>query len=325
MTASGGETLRLEVGPDSVGRRLDRFLHEQLPERSRSTLARWIHDGLVTIDGATAPKPGTALRAGVRIEVEIPPPVAVAPQPQAIEIPIVYEDDALVVVDKPIDLVVHPGHGQPDGTLINGLLALGIPLAPAGGTWRPGIVHRLDRDTSGLLVVAKTDAAHRGLSRAFADRRVRKSYRALVWGRPDPDAGTIDRTIGRSRNNPTKMAVQGTRGARRAARTHYATAEALPGFALLDIDLETGRTHQIRVHLQSIHHPIVGDERYGGRSWRGIQDPLKRNAVRRFEGLALHAALLKFAHPVDGRACVFSSALPDRMTRLLQVLRGTAS
>ncbi len=325
MTAEGGETLRLEVGLDSAGQRLDRFLSEQLPDRSRSMLTRWIHDGLVTVDGTAAGKPGTAIRAGSRIVVTVPPPPAGTPLPQAIEIPIVHQDDDLVVVDKPVDLVVHPGHGQPDGTLINGLLGLGIPLAPAGGAQRPGVVHRLDRDTSGLLVVAKTDVAHRGLSRAFAGRLVRKRYRALVWGRPDPETATIDRTIGRSRSNPTKMAVQGTRGTRRAARTHYTTAEALPGFALLDIDLETGRTHQIRVHLQSIRHPVVGDERYGGRSWRGIQDPLKRNAVKRFEGLALHAAELGFDHPVTGRACSFESPLPPRITDLLNVLRGRAT
>ena len=197
-------------------------------------------------------------------------------------------------------------------------------MAPAGGTLRPGIVHRLDRDTSGVLVVAKTDVAHRVLSQAFAERRVRKRYRTLVWGRPNPDEDTIDRGIGRSRNNPTKMAVQGTRGMRRVARTHYRTVEALPGFALLEIDLETGRTHQIRVHLQSIQHPVVGDERYGGRSWRGIQDGLKRTAVKNFEGLALHALELQFEHPVGGRPCSFSAPLPARFARLLDVLRGAA-
>ncbi len=228
-----------------------------------------------------------------------------------------------MVVDKPIRLVVHPGHGQPDGTLINGLLGMGIPLAPAGGARRPGVVHRLDRDTSGVLVVAKTDAAHRRLSRAFAERRVRKRYRTLVWGRPDPADGTIDRGIGRSRNNPTKMAVQGTRGQRRAALTHYKTVESLPGFALLEIDLETGRTHQIRVHLQSIRHPVVGDERYGGRPWRGIQDPLKRAAVKKFEGLALHAFELRFDHPCSGEPCTFASPMPERFKRLLESLRGS--
>jgi 23S rRNA pseudouridine1911/1915/1917 synthase len=142
-----------------------------------------------------------------------------------------------------------------------------------------------------------------------------------VWGRPNPDEGTIDRGIGRSRNNPTKMAVQGTRGLRRVARTHYKTVESLPGFALLEINLETGRTHQIRVHMQSIRHPVVGDERYGGRPWRGIQDPLKRAAVKNFEGLALHALELQFDHPVGGQTCTFTAPLPQRLTQLLDRLR----
>jgi len=324
VTLADGETLRLEVPTEAAGQRLDRFLREKLRDHSRSALIRWIHAGRVTIDGTPAAKPGVAVKAGSRIEVEAPAPRSDAPQPQAIDIPILHQDDDIVVVDKPVNLVVHPGHGQPDGTLINGLLGLGITLAPAGGTVRPGIVHRLDRDTSGVMVVAKTDAAHRALSRAFAERRVRKRYRTLVWGRPDPDEGTIDRGIGRSRNNPTKMAVQGTRGMLRVARTHYRTVESIPGFALLEIDLETGRTHQIRVHLQSIRHPVVGDQRYGGRSWRGIQDMLKRNAVKQFEGLALHSFELQFDHPVGGERCTFHAPMPERLTRLLDALRGTA-
>jgi 23S rRNA pseudouridine1911/1915/1917 synthase len=311
----------LQVPPEAKGQRLDRFLRENLPDRSRSLLSRWIQDNRVSIDGRVAGKPGVALKSGSQIAVEPPPPPADTPQPEDIEIPILYQDDDIVVVDKPINLVVHPGNGQPDGTLVNGLLGLGIELAATGGARRPGVVHRLDRDTSGVLVVAKTDAAHAGLSRAFAERRIHKTYHALVWGRPDPDSATIDRGIGRSRNNPTKMAVQGTRGARRIARTHYKTVESLPGFAHLEIDLETGRTHQIRVHLQSIHHPVVGDERYGGRSWRGIMDPLKRRAVKTFQGLALHAAELRFEHPIDGRSCTYRAELPERMTRLFDALR----
>jgi len=324
VTLAGGDTLRFKVPSEAAGQRLDRFLASTVSDRSRSVWTRWIHDGRVTIDGTPATKPGVVVKAGSRIAVETPAPRADTPQPQTIPIPILHQDDDIIVVDKPVNLIVHPGHGQPDGTLINGLLGLGIPLAPAGGTLRPGIVHRLDRDTSGVMVVAKTDAAHRALSRAFAERRVRKRYRTLVWGRPDPDEDTIDRGIGRSRNNPTKMAVQGTRGMRRVARTHYKTVESIPGFALLEIDLETGRTHQIRVHLQSIRHPVVGDERYGGRSWRGIQDPLKRNAVKKFEGLALHAFELQFDHPLRGEPCTFHSPMPARFARLLDVLRGIA-
>jgi 23S rRNA pseudouridine1911/1915/1917 synthase len=179
----------------------------------------------------------------------------------------------------------------------------------------------LDQGTSGLVVVAKTDAAHRRLSRAFAEREVRKSYRALVWGRPEPAGGVIERPIGRSRGNPTKMAIHGVRGRSRPALTLFRTAETMPGFALLDIDLRTGRTHQIRVHLQSIHHPIVGDERYGGRAWRGVQDPIKRKALRELERLALHAAVLEFPHPCGNRLARFEAPLPDDLVHLLDILR----
>jgi 23S rRNA pseudouridine1911/1915/1917 synthase len=256
----------------------------------------------------------------IHVEVPAPPP----DRPDAEEIPfdIVYQDDDLLVVDKPAGLTVHPGHGCPTGTLVNGLLGRGVRLASIGGPDRPGIVHRLDRDTSGLLVVAKTDSAHHGLSRAFAEREVNKRYRALVWGHPRPPEGVIEQDIGRSRINPTKMAVRSTRGRRRWARTAYSTLESVPGFSLLDVDLTTGRTHQIRVHLESIHHPIVGDERYGGRAWRGVQDPLKRKALREFRHLALHAAKLSFRHPVRGERMRFRSSLPQRIEDLLVVLRG---
>ena len=324
MSDNRGDTIRVEVPVEASGQRLDRFLAGALDVTSRSTWTRWIQEGRVSIDGATAVKPGVAIKPGSRIAVATPPAASDSPQPESIDVPILHQDDDIVVVDKPVDLVVHPGHGQPSGTLINGLLGMRITLAAAAGKPRPGVVHRLDRDTSGVLVLAKTDDAYRALSRAFAARLVRKNYRALVWGRPDPDEGTIDRGIGRSRNNPTKMAVQGTRGTRRVARTHFRTIESMPGFALLDIDLETGRTHQIRVHLQSIRHPVVGDERYGGRPWRGLQDPIKRAAVRKFCGLALHALELRFDHPISGAPCVFRAPLPERFTKLLSVLREPA-
>jgi 23S rRNA pseudouridine1911/1915/1917 synthase len=218
-------------------------------------------------------------------------------------------------------MVVHSGAGCDEGTLVNALLGRGTTLAPAGGVERPGIVHRLDRGTSGLMVVTKTDRAHRALAAAFAERAVRKRYLALVWGRPDPPEGTVERPIGRSRTNPTKMTVGASRGRRRSAVSHYATRESLPGFALLDVEPLTGRTHQIRVHLQSIHHPIVGDERYGGRSWRGVLDPIKRKALREFDRLALHAAALAFRHPTSGRALRFTARRDAQIEALLAVLR----
>jgi 23S rRNA pseudouridine1911/1915/1917 synthase len=181
-------------------------------------------------------------------------------------------------------------------------------------------VHRLDASTSGLIVVAKTDAAFYALGRAFAERAVRKVYHALVWGRPDPPQGLIDRSIGRSRTDPTRMSVHGIRGGR-SARTTYRTIETFSGFAFLEVRIETGRTHQIRVHLQSIHHPVVGDPRYGGEQSRGVQDPRRRNALRSFGRVALHASELSFVHPATGEETTFRSALPPELARLLEILR----
>jgi len=316
-----GQSSSFEVPADAEGSRLDRFLAERLTALSRSAVLRLIRDGAVEVDGARPSKAGLALRPGMRVQVAIPPPDADGPRAEQISIDIVYEDTDLVVVDKPAGLIVHAGHGQPSGTLVNALLGRGVPLAPAGGSSRPGIVPRVDQCAAGLVVVAKNAPAHRALTRAFAERVVRKSYRALVWGRPDPAEGTVERAIGRSRGNPTKMAIRGVRGRSRPALTLYRTVETMPGFALLDVDLRTGRTHQIRVHLQSIHHPIVGDERYGGRAWRGVQDPLKRKALREFERLALHAATLEFPHPSGGRAARFEAPLPAELVGLLDILR----
>lgn len=316
-----GERVSFTVPCGAEGSRLDRFLADQMRGQTRSALRRLILDGRVTIDGRAAAKPGLGLKPGMRVELDVPeaPPAGVLAEKIPIEI--VHEDELLVVVNKPAGLVVHPGHGRRTGTLVGALLGLGVPLAAAGGAVRPGIVHRLDADTSGLLVVAKTDEAHRMLARAFAQRQVRKTYRALVWGHPSPVEGRIDRNIGRSRSNPTRMSVDAARG--RSAATVYRSVETLPGFSLLQLGLETGRTHQIRVHLQSIHHPVVGDTRYGGVQWKGVQDPVKRKALREFRRLALHASDLGFQHPRGGQEVVFHAPLPEDIERLLRVLRGS--
>jgi len=316
-----GKTFELRVPGEAAGQRLDRYLAATVEGVTRAGLTRWIHDQRVEVDGRTAAKPGLLLKPGMTIRVEVPPRPPDRPEPEELAFDIVYQDDDLLVVDKPAGLTVHPGHGRRTGTLINGLLGRGVQLASVGEPDRPGIVHRLDRETSGLLVVAKTDPAHHALARAFADREVDKRYRALVWGHPRPPEGVIDLEIGRSRANPTKMAVRSTRGRRRSAKTRYTTVESVPGFSFLDVDLTTGRTHQIRVHLESIHHSIVGDERYGGRAWHGVQDPLKRKALREFEFLALHAAKLSFNHPSSGEKMRFRSSLPQRFEDLLTVLR----
>jgi 23S rRNA pseudouridine1911/1915/1917 synthase len=316
----GERTLRLRVASERAGERLDRYLVAELPGCTRSALRRLILDRRVDVDGAPAAKPGLALAAGACVEVRLPAPADTSPAAQAIALHVVYEDEDVIVVDKPAGLVVHPGHGQRDGTLVNALLGRGTPLAAVGGPARPGVVHRLDRGTSGLLVVAKTDRAHHALVAAFAARAVDKRYLALVWGRVDPPAGTIERAIGRSPVDRLKMSVATAHGAR-AAVSHYRTLEALPGFSLLEVRPVTGRTHQIRVHLQSLHHPVVGDTRYGGRRFRGVVDPRKRAALAGFDRLALHAAELAFPHPRDGKTLRLSAPLPAQIEVLLRALR----
>jgi 23S rRNA pseudouridine1911/1915/1917 synthase len=313
------EQIRLRVPAAVAGSRLDRHLADTLAGHTRSAVRRLILDGRVTVDGVPAAKSGVALEEGMEIVVRLPPPRSDRPLAEAIPLDVVHEDEALLVVNKPAGLVVHPGHGQREGTLVNALLGRGTQLSPRGAPDRPGIVHRLDRETSGLLIVAKTEASHAALSEAFTRREIRKRYDALVWGRPDPEEGVIEKTIGRSRSNPVKMAISG-RGSREAV-TRYVTRERLTGFTRLTLHPVTGRTHQIRVHLQSIHHPIVGDTRYGGRMWKGVRDPIKRKALRQFDRLALHASHLAFEHPAGGRPIELSAPIPEEFEALLATLR----
>jgi 23S rRNA pseudouridine1911/1915/1917 synthase len=310
--------LRLTVGGAEAGQRLDHWLAARLPGQTRSAMQRLIRAGKVRVDERTASKPGLVLDAGREVAVELPPEPAAALAPEEIPLTILYEDGDLLVIDKPADRVVHPGHGCREGTIVHALLGRGTPLASVGAPERPGIVHRLDRGTSGVLVVAKTDTAHLALARAFADREVDKRYTAVVWGHPRPASGTIDRPIGRSRTDRTRMSVASARG--RGACTRYRTVQSLPGFALLDVAPRTGRTHQIRVHLQSIGHPIVGDERYGGCGWKGLADPRKRRAVREFGRLALHASRLALTHPASGEPMTFEAPLPAEFRSLIAAL-----
>jgi 23S rRNA pseudouridine1911/1915/1917 synthase len=238
--------------------------------------------------------------------------------PEAIALTIVYEDDDLLVVDKPAGMVVHPGAGNETGTLVHALLARPGPLALTGAPKRPGIVHRLDKGTSGLLIVARNDAAHRALVEQFRERSVDKFYEAIVWGRPRVAGGTIETRIGRDPVHRLKMSARSPNG--RPAVTHWRVLATVPGFAHLELKIETGRTHQIRVHLQSLGHPVVGDERYGGASWRGVADPARRQAIRRLDHPALHARRLSFDHPRTGRRLSFESPLPDDLVRLFAEL-----
>ncbi len=313
------ESLSLVVDVDAKGQRLDRWLAARLPALSRSRIQALIADGHVRLDGDT-PVPSRRLRPGQAVSVRVPPAVPAVPRAEDIPVRILHEDDRLLVVDKPAGLVVHPGAGAATGTLVNALLHLLPDLSGVGGVLRPGIVHRLDKGTSGLMVVAKDDAAHRALARQFASRTVDKEYLAIVLGVPRAAAAVIDRPIGRDPVRRQRMSVAARRG--RAAVTRYAMVEALDGAALLRVRIETGRTHQIRVHLASLGHPVAGDETYGGRRTPPSKRAGSRRALLALTRPALHAARLGFVHPSSGQRLTFESPLPEDLQETLTTLRG---
>lgn len=319
--AGGAGRHAYEVAADHDGVRLDRVLAE-LSELSRSRLKALIEAGEVAVAGVVVTDPSRKVRDGERIVLEVPPPAPAEPEPQDIALAVVYEDDDLVVVDKPAGLVVHPAPGNPDRTLVNALLHhCRGGLSGVGGVARPGIVHRLDKDTSGLLVAAKTDRAHQGLARLFHDHDLERGYMAVVWGRPGLPSGTVDTAIGRSPANRKKMAV--VRSGGRRAVTHWRLERAVGSKAsLIDCRLETGRTHQIRVHLAHIGHPVVGDPLYGGRVNNRLDSapPEVRDRIAAYPGQALHAYLLGFVHPVSGEKLRFQSDLPPKIKALLSNL-----
>jgi 23S rRNA pseudouridine1911/1915/1917 synthase len=300
----------LTVEQDQDGIRLDHFLTTCLPDQSRSSVQRLIKEGRVTGPGGSL-RPSTAVRAGQVFDVEIEAPVAPIAEPEEIPLRIVYEDRQLVVLDKPAGMVVHPGAGHSGGTLVNALLHHVKDLSGIGGELRPGIVHRLDRGTSGLMVIAKSDAAHQELSRQFSDREVEKEYIALVWG--VVQAGRrIDAPIGRDPGDRQKMSTRARRA--RSAVTRVTWARHYKGVSLLKVAIATGRTHQIRVHLSAIGHPIVGDPTYGGVHRRTASH---LRAVQRLERPFLHSAHLAFTHPGDGRRVEFDSPLPLELQAVL--------
>ncbi len=313
------EPARLVVAPEQEGLRLDRFVAEARREWSRSQIARWIRDGLVTRNGAAA-KPGALLRAGDVVEVSPPAAAPSTLTPQAIPLDVLYEDDYLIVVNKPPGLVIHPAAGNPDGTLVNALLAHCHDLSGVGGVERPGIVHRLDKDTSGVLVAAKSDAAHRALALAFRWRTTDKRYLAVVYGAMSAREGVVDRPIARHPSERKRMAVV---PGGRPARTLWTLREALGGTSLVECRPVTGRTHQIRVHLAHIGHAVVGDPVYAGRQWRGLE-PQAAAACRAFPRQALHAWRLTIVHPGSGQPMTFEAPLPEDMAVLLATLRAAA-
>src|SRR5215217_2820371 len=305
--------LTFTIGPDQAGTRLDTYLASQIEGWSRARLQRLIENEDVLVNGKVA-KPSYKLRETDEIEVDlIAAPIDVF-TPENIPLEIVHEDDTLAVVNKPAGLVVHPAAGTPSGTLANALAYHFQKLADGGVGVRPGIVHRLDRDTSGLLVVAKTEAALENLSDQFRDRTVYKSYVALVHGRVLSNTGKIDQPLARDRSNRTRMAV--VRGGRNAL-TLYRVRRAFDRFTLLDVELKTGRTHQIRVHLAWMKHPVVGDETYGGGRDNTIQDPRLRARLRGLNRHFLHAEKLAFTHPATRELVKFESPLPDELSGLL--------
>ncbi len=313
--------------------RLDRFLVEQLAGLSRSRVQALIRTGRVVGPDGTILNPGTRVKPGDQFMIDIPPPEPARPAPQRIALAVVFEDPHLIVVDKPAGLVVHPSAGHADGTLVNALIAhCGDSLSGVGGQRRPGIVHRLDKDTSGLLVAAKTDAAHQGLAQQFAshgaDGRLLREYLALVWGAPSALDSPIDVALTRSRSNRTKIATSQPGAGGRHAVTHFQVlqpftdAEGKVIASLMACRLETGRTHQIRVHLAHIGHPLLGDQTYGAHfaSRSRALPPSAAIALQRLGRQALHGAKLGFEHPISGRRQVFTSPPPKDMARLIDAL-----
>jgi 23S rRNA pseudouridine1911/1915/1917 synthase len=308
------------------GDRLDRALVALFPDLSRARLQDLVRAGYVRRDDLPVRDPSSKVAAGARIALRVPPPAPAEPVAETADLAIVYEDDDLIVIDKPAGLVVHPAPGHERGTLVNALIAhCGASLSGIGGVRRPGIVHRLDKDTSGLIVVAKNDAAHQGLSAQFADHGrsgpLERAYAALVWGRPQPPAGTIRASLARARHNREKIAVVPDEAGRHAV-THYAVLTPYAEAALLRCRLETGRTHQIRVHMASRGHPLLGDPVYGGafRTKIARLQPVARDALATLGRQALHAELLGFSHPRTGETLRFESPLPPDMAALVAAL-----
>ena len=310
------EVQTFKIDSDDAGSRLDAYLASRIEGWSRARLQRLIEAEDVLVNGKPA-KPSYKLREHDELEVELSTPASTSFVPEPIPIEIVHEDETLVVVNKPAGLVVHPAAGIHSGTLANALAYHFQQLPDSGAGVRPGIVHRLDRDTSGLLVVAKTEAALEHLSDQFRDRTVFKSYVALVHGRVNAESGRIDQPLARDPSNRTRMAV--VRGGR-SALSLYRVRQRFDRFTLLDVELKTGRTHQIRVHLAWLKHPVVGDETYGAGRDNTIQDAQLRARVRNLGRHFLHAGKLAFTHPQTNERVEFSSPLPPELSELLTVL-----
>lgn len=320
------DTNSFTVGEELAEQRLDKILVALCDDLSRSRIKGLIDGGEVKLNGFVCTTPARKLAKGERIELNVPPPVAAEPEAQDIPLDIVYEDDDLIVLNKSVGMVVHPGAGNHDGTLVNALLHhCGDSLSGIGGVMRPGIVHRLDKDTSGLMVVAKNDAAHKGLAAQLEDRSLSRKYKALVLGVPMPPKSSVDLPIARHHANRLRMTVNEEKG--RAAKTYYNVLERYSDeFALVECQLESGRTHQIRVHMSHIKHPLIGDQTYGPQP-TAVQGALKRARyeaetiaeIIAFSRQALQAYSLSFIHPITEKAVSFEIDLPDDFSKLLNL------
>lgn len=317
-TGREGRHLTFIVEPDGRGSRLDRYLSTVAPEYSRSFFQRLIRDGYVLVDGNAA-SGSNQVSPGARIDVSIPGQTTKTAGPEEIAVVVVYEDDHLAVIEKPAGLPVHPGAGRISGTLVSALLFRGMSLSPGAGEDRPGIVHRLDKDTSGLLVVAKDDRSYDGLKSQFMAHTVARRYRGICWGKIGQDCGTIETLIARHGRDRKRMTTKTPTG--RPAVTEYLVLERFRQMTYAEFRLKTGRTHQIRVHMASRGHAIVGDRTYGGTNTaRRLTGRRVIDAVSALKRQALHAASLGFIHPVDGRPMQFESALPADIALLMEAL-----
>lgn len=307
------------VPEELEGGRLDRVLAEIHPVWTRSRVRKLIDGGHVTIND-TPTKAATRVRAGDEIQVDEPPIETLDTEAEDIPLSVLYEDEDLLVVDKPTNLVIHPAAGNPTGTLVNALLHHCDDLSGIGGVFRPGIVHRLDKDTTGVLVVAKSDRAHLALSLDFRNRKIGKTYLAVCYGAPKKEDGVIDAPIDRHPRERQQMAVVSTG---RPARTLYHVDEDWDFASLVSCRLVTGRTHQIRVHMAHIGHALIGDPLYAGRQWRNIKNPEVQAACRKFPRQALHAWKLEFVHPVSREKVSFEAPVPEDLERLIEILRAS--
>jgi 23S rRNA pseudouridine1911/1915/1917 synthase len=303
---------------DGEQERLDVFVSRAMGELTRSAVRRLIDTGFVTVNGRLE-KPSLKLKGGERISVRIPPPVPAVPVAEQIPLEILFEDDDIIVVNKAAGMVVHPGAGNRGGTLVNALLGHCRDLSGIGGEIRPGIVHRIDKDTTGILVVAKNDNAHRSLARQFKQHSIKRVYTALVYGSPKQDKGVIDAAIGRHPTDRKKMSGAARRG--RHAVTNWRVACRFKGITLMTITLETGRTHQIRVHLSEAGHPLLGDPVYGGSGrLANVRDPVLRKMIKDLGRQALHAGTLGVIHPTSGEYMEFNADIPEDMAGIIKYL-----